>query len=515
LLLAGSIGMHLTKLSAVVQEISFLVNGERVIGILYLPSEKSANETRKYPIVFLLPGIFTPAESFGPMAQELTRRNYAACILFIPTERSKFNRQAVVEAAEYIKNNFPQIDSEKRAIFGHSLGASTAMESAYYVDNVYAVVGAGYCISGELKKRPGNFLLGTGLYDDLNGPEKLKIAMATFDEDVAKGEGHRLGSFENKTALEMYVSPNSNHASESVDYYIFNKLFNWLDMSFFGKLQNEKPLIYHYNYLSIFTFLIGTFLFFSNLGIIFLSQGGKQARIIWLIILFIFPFLLHLIGMSVIFCFAVFGVTFLSCLASNYFLKDGAEPGSASERFMKSTGKTALYIFLFYAAFVISRFLFSIPIFLSNNEYVKTFPGYIFVSFFLAPCNIVRYSMGFLFHFYPVVYVILTAFCLAWFLIEFKKPGLAGILLTKYVNKIRNFVKFEKGKEITKKQKIEAAVLVVLGILSWFWIYKIGLLNDEVLKPYISFLSSCFIAPCVIWIILIGLIKKLTNYHSK
>lgn len=115
---------------------------------------------------------------------------------------------------EYLQAH-PRVDETRLVIGGHSGGANGAYRAAYERPDVDGLV----AIAGRFPPERSdplrtNILLATGSDDTLVPPSKVvAVSRELTSREVSPGEF--VGSFEDGTALEVFVAPGETHLSES------------------------------------------------------------------------------------------------------------------------------------------------------------------------------------------------------------------------------------------------------------------------------------------------------------
>lgn len=511
LLLVGIVGSLVFHIPMRTYPIKFqLPDGNYGYGKVYLPVKSPSSG--KYPVVYLCPGIFTPNDFMDYIAGELCHRGYAACSVLIPKWKPRKNLTVLRNTIKHVNKNFSEIDSEKIAAFGHSLGGTTAVDLAYNNEKVYAISSVGLYIGGELTAQPGNLLLGTGLHDNLNGPDKMIKSIKSVTYGAVEKEGIFYGDFSTRSARYLFISPYSNHAAETVDPLVTQELLNWLSMSFHNK--PEKNLSIKFPFYIIFNLILLTGIFMSSIPLYtFLIHKFKSIiNYIALIIMTISTVLLALIPVNPVFTVRLFGFTFLAAVISNYLMeKSGGDYEKAIMEFIEFFGKMFLFVFILFIAFSISQFLFSLGILTKNTQYLLSFPGYILVSFVLAPCKTAVCSIRFIKNLLPWVFAVVFVPVILLFLIEIRKPGILVGFISNIYSKCCNYIRFDKGKKAGLKQKIILAILVLLMIASWIYIYFSGLLTPLIIRQFSVFIFRYFIVPIMIYVIS----AKIISYKKK
>ncbi|MGV8125389.1 MAG: hypothetical protein AB2L14_37060 [Candidatus Xenobiia bacterium LiM19] len=519
---AGIAGTLLTGGRVKSRLISFQVEpGITASGILTVPASVSLNKpaeggATRPPVIFLLPGIISLADRFEPAAGELGRHGYASLAIYFPNDNSRLRLKTVQAAARYIEGAFPQLNSTRRAYYGHSLGGTTAVDAAYFDDNAYAAVSVGYYIGGELAGSPKNLLIGTGIYDDLNDRDKLRSSIRSITEGRIAREGIMEGSFTDRTARELFISPCSNHASEKEDGYVVRRLIKWLDLSFHGQESSSYSLVYPLRALSSFLVTAGFFVLLCAAGIAMQRKGMPLVKPLW------FSFYSTVAVISVIWptsppaSLRALSVIVISLCVVMYFSEKEKRKGEhydALEAFGTGFISIAGKIFLFALAFSLSQFIFGIPLFIEDQHFLSTFPAYLYYTFFITGCCYIDGSISYARHFLPIIWIGFTVAGFALTVIESLRPGRTLSAFIAIYEKLSLFLKFRKAPHVPLRQKITLAVLSILVVLSWLWLYRSGLLYGEIMKTYILFILRYGFLPIVFYGMGDSMIQKMGMRH--
>jgi hypothetical protein len=522
--LTGGLGSLLAGARVKTRIVSFQVEpGVMARGILTVPAAVSLDMPAKEgatkpPIIFLLPGIISLADRFEGMAGELGRRNYASLAIYFPNDNTRLRLKTVKAAARCIESAYPQINSSRRAYFGHSLGGTTAVDAAYFDDNAYAAVSVGYYIGGELAGSPKNLLIGTGIYDDLNDREKLRSSIRSITEGRVTREGLTEGSFVDRTARELFISPYSNHASEKEDSYIIRRLLEWLDLSFYGQKAPEYEIVYPVRVLSIFLAMTGFFVILCASGMVMRRKGVPPVEPLWASACVLAGFLLLRCQACPLFWARVLLLIFCSWFFITYFTereKNEREHYDALEAFSAGFISFAGKIILFVLAFSLSQFIFCIPFFLEDQRLLSAFPGYLSSTFFITGCSYIDAFMSYSCHFIPGIWIGL--FCIGSILLigDFMRPGRIVSAFVATLERTRSFMKFQRTQHVPPRQKIGLALLSLLMVLSWVWLYRSGFLGGGLLTTYVLFILRYAILPIAFFGVGASLAEKIALKHGE
>ena len=136
----------------------------------------------------------------------------------------------VKAAVDYLLSS-TQVDHDKIAVLGHSLGGATVIREGYSdprVKSVVAIAPASWVIVNSTF--PQNLLLILGSHDfivrETSVRDLLKLATGGGEEI-----GTLYGNFSQGNARKMVVSPGPDHAGEMFDPQIVSEAINWVETS--------------------------------------------------------------------------------------------------------------------------------------------------------------------------------------------------------------------------------------------------------------------------------------------
>jgi dienelactone hydrolase len=141
---------------------------------------------------------------------------------------------AVRAAVDYLTKRV-DVDHEKIALLGHSMGGGAVFVEGYSdprVKSVVAIAPASFFIpnSSELSVFPSNLLLVAGGRDDIvNAANVVELFGKTTDG--GKEIGKTYGNFSQGNARKMIVSPQADHAGEVFDSFIQEEAVSWVQSS--------------------------------------------------------------------------------------------------------------------------------------------------------------------------------------------------------------------------------------------------------------------------------------------
>lgn len=515
ILIAGIIGAVVFRSPMKTYPIKFVCkNGKTGYAKVYIPDFPA--EDKKFPIVYLCPGIITPHDRMDYIAGELCRRGYAACSVFIPLWQPRENLDTLRSAMKHVRGNFGMIDHDRAAALGHSLGGTTAVDVSLQDPSIQACSSVGFYIGGELTLQPKNLLLATGLHDDLNDPAKLRTSMASLTDGKVTKEDILVGNFSDKSARYLFISPFSAHHSEMVDFYITQQFLNWLHLSLYGTPEPNLDISFVKYIIFGQILMAGLYLcLVPALMFIGVKMGKNPGKLIFAILLISILALAFAPIPPVPFARGT-AFLFLAFITSAYYMKKHQNNFDAAYKDFLIFVKKALTLgILFIVAMILSQFVFSLKLLLQKKEYLMAFPGYIMVTFQLVSCNIALSAVNFLKQVIPWIYLVLFAPLLLILLGEIRNPGWFGDFLLKCYKQAESFCRFEKGTKITTKQIIILAILICLVALSWFYLYWSGLFKPAILWQYSTFIARYIVLPLLLFVLLlkINVVKKSLKIH--
>lgn len=202
--------------------------------IVYSPQPLPAR--RQAPAAIICEPFNSPPECSRLLALELVRSGFVALTFDwrgrSPQENRALLRSGVMEparadaaaAAGYLRA-LPQVDPERIAITGHSVGGTLAIEAAADDPRMMAVASIG--MEADVSPdRPRNLLWAVGLYDEFRVLNRMRDV---FQESAATAEIEEatVGNFTQGTARRLAVSPTADHFTELQDGGIHREVVRW------------------------------------------------------------------------------------------------------------------------------------------------------------------------------------------------------------------------------------------------------------------------------------------------
>jgi len=138
----------------------------------------------------------------------------------------------------------PDVQSDKIALLGHSMGGLAVIAEASVDPRIHATVGIAPAISS-----------GSNITIDLRVPQNLMLAVGIKDNVIREAQvlelyskatagtgsvGKVYGSFLDGSAREFVLSSTSDHVGEMFDKYIIGEAITWVEKSL--AVENSKPI---------------------------------------------------------------------------------------------------------------------------------------------------------------------------------------------------------------------------------------------------------------------------------
>ncbi|MBI2265774.1 MAG: hypothetical protein HYU64_11455 [Armatimonadetes bacterium] len=335
----------------------------------------------------------------------------------------------------------------------------------------------------------------------------MRKSLKSVSEGRAETEGARLGSFTDKTALELFISPNSIHAAEAVDPHVIGRLIQWLDLSFYGRERSKSPIRVHCHVFFSVILLAGSFLTLMWAGVMLHFLKPSLAKGLWALALAVTGFCLAL-GPSPASCLVWFMSIFLSGMVSSHYSRSFDTVPAAHGRLADAAGKIVAYVLLFFLAFGISKLLFGMKLLFSNPDNTRAFPFSLFVSYFLYPCALLNGIVEMIRDYSPQVLWIAVSGSLILYIAAICRMERIEEIGSRFLDSFTRWRRFKPTEPPSSKQKILAAVLCAFALLSAFQLYRAGLADMDVLTPYVSFSTKNLIVPVGLWVLFVRTLKE-------
>lgn len=223
------LGWGVPRVDVKVAEFRQAIQGDSVnqlAGRFYWPSLGQA----PFPTVILCHGVSSHKETMTPLAIELVKHGIAAITFDFGGYGASYSRpmaQAsnlddVQSVLRWTKQN-PLVDPARLGLAGHSMGGTTALETALADRRFKATVLLG--IGGEATPSdPHNLMVGIGVYEQLNPVPEMTALVAP-----SIGPTHDFG---NGTARSLVISPTADHAIAPYDSFLITKTIEWFQRAF-------------------------------------------------------------------------------------------------------------------------------------------------------------------------------------------------------------------------------------------------------------------------------------------
>ncbi|MEB3291867.1 MAG: alpha/beta fold hydrolase [Synechococcales bacterium] len=206
--------------------------------------------TAPFPAILLCHGVNSSKNTLTPLAQELARRGIASVVFDFGGYGQSYSRpssQAAnlrdVQIVLHWMRHHPQIDRDRLGILGHSMGGTTALETAIANPDLKTTILLS--IGGNATpQKPANLLVASGIYEELNPVGEMQELFAPAvdrpaDRSVIPGE--IFGNFSKGTARQLFFSSTADHAIAPFDPQIHQAVLAWAAQSF-QLPQRDLPL---------------------------------------------------------------------------------------------------------------------------------------------------------------------------------------------------------------------------------------------------------------------------------
>lgn len=144
-----------------------------------------------------------------------------------------------VQAAVAHLASLPEVDPQRIAIAGHSVGGTMALEAGMTVPELIAVASIGMA-GYATPERPNNVLWVLGLYDEFRKPRLMREFFQASNETAAV-ENETIGDFSLGTARRLAFSPTADHLTELQDRGVQREVREWF-LRAAGLPESTRPL---------------------------------------------------------------------------------------------------------------------------------------------------------------------------------------------------------------------------------------------------------------------------------
>ncbi len=281
------------------QRVSFInaysADAEKIAGLLVLPDEPARQPV---PALVFAHGLTGCKEFYLSLYRGLAVKGIAVLAVDLPghgdsgghTDLGLSEHTALLAAYDWLVENRPEIDPEKVAVAGHSLGGITATRAGVFQpERKFCAVAAVFCWQGDraaleelfgpieryvgriwphlifsrdydindpstAEQRdlmpllgpsvPPNFQLTIGAMDEFCSVRHERELMARalgLEREEELEEGRIYGSFEEGTARQLVVTGDS-HISEAFSMEVFGAMYNWLCRAFGLERRGTTPV---------------------------------------------------------------------------------------------------------------------------------------------------------------------------------------------------------------------------------------------------------------------------------
>jgi len=192
---------------------------------------------------------------------------------------------ADIEAAIDYLNSRDDVDTEKIALLGHSMGGGAVIYAGSVDERVKAVVAIAPAVSPVSsfmnESTPRNLLIATGETDPLITPGlSLQILAKTLGKPLSRTHantqdlevGKLYGSFSNGTARRLILSPGVDHTGEMLDTFIAEEAIRWVETAF---NVGSPPPIHINTEKNLYTYV-------STISVILLPYLAMRYVYMWL-----------------------------------------------------------------------------------------------------------------------------------------------------------------------------------------------------------------------------------------
>jgi dienelactone hydrolase len=171
----------------------------------------------------------------------LTNRTHHAYGVYNTSLAEKALGIDVETAVNYLASR-PDVDPNRIALLGHSMGGLAVIVEAISDPRIEATVGIAPAISPTSNINstyPRNLMLAVGARDNIVGEARVLELYEKATGETGK-VGEVCGNFLDGSAREMVISPNSDHVGEMFDTYIIEEAIAWVEKSL--AVENSAPI---------------------------------------------------------------------------------------------------------------------------------------------------------------------------------------------------------------------------------------------------------------------------------
>ncbi|MGD2181716.1 alpha/beta hydrolase [Lusitaniella coriacea] len=226
-----------------------------IFGKLYTPR----GVLTPYPVMVLGHGVNNSKATTAPLAMELARHGIAALTFDFGGFGESYplsTAEKSIESLEtstledarsvlaWIRDRPERLDPTRIGIGGHSMGGTTALQLAQIDPQLRATVVLS--MSGTATSTaPRNLFFGVGVYDQMNSPRDIRIAMqaATASPDITCLDWDICGDFAAGTARQLAISATADHVFAPYDGRLTAAVIRWVRQSFAIETQDVSLVL--------------------------------------------------------------------------------------------------------------------------------------------------------------------------------------------------------------------------------------------------------------------------------
>lgn len=429
------------------------------------------------PLAVVCHGMFSGKEYMDWLSLAIARSGYTAVSPDFPTDRDESNIPLLVELMQSLIAERHSV-SGGIAVVGHSLGAIEALNAAYTVTEVRAVVAIGLYVGGEVNLPSPNVLIITGMYDRYFPPEERIASIRSFTGGSVSAAGILTGSFQHGNARKLMISPYSFHGAEVMDPFILRETVGWLNAV--SKREGADSILPVWDGIAYALIALGAVIAILCLPFVHTKGYRLSSLIRWLYpaISGFLTVMAALRNMEGSWAALLAGAVCIAMVIAPLPSQTVNDTEEAFGRFLVTLKRSALFLmllWLFFALAVIIRDV--LP--MGDLRLLKAAPFYLFI---LSVCYPLFFSDAFLRHYQDIQHVPFICMLLMLFVLsaeEAFRPGTVAAPVSRFMNSMLN-LKLQKSKEGTPFWQYGLLVLcVLLGLGLWA-----GVISRE--KPQVS-----------------------------